>query len=172
MLYLAVLMFAVFFAGFAMTVNEGMWSNAITLFCVVLAAMIAVPGGLALTGFVLEQAEPSAENEWAFKFACVWGIFFFAVNVLRLATDRTSKVRMKFFKPLDAGGGILLGLMVALMLTSFSAMTLFMPFSAGVWKTAEAAPWQSATIANFAQPMSAAVGAFHGTEVLNQIRSQ
>ena len=65
-----------------------------------------------------------------------------------------------------------LGLMVALMLTSFSAMTLFMPFAAGVWKTAEAAPWQSATIANFAQPMSAAVEAFHGTEVLNQIRSQ
>ena len=160
------------FAGFAMTVNEGMWSNAITLFCVVLAAVIAVPGGLALAGYVLEQAKPSPENEWAFKFGCIWGIFFFAVNILRLATDRISRVRMKFFKPLDVGGGILLGVLVALMLTSFSAMTLFMPFAAGVWKTAEASPWQSATIANFAQPMSAVLEAFHGLEVLNQIRSQ
>ena len=172
MLYLAVLMLAVFFAGFAMTVNEGLWSNAITLFCVVLAGMIAVPGGLALAGYVVEQAKPSPEYEWAFEFGCIWGVFFFAVNVLRLTTDKASKVRMKFFKPLDAGGGILLGLMVALMLTSFSAMTLFIPCAAGVWKTADAAPWQSSVIANFAQPMSAAVTAFHGSEVLNQIRSQ
>ena len=95
MLYLAVLMIAVFFAGFAMTVNEGLWSNAITLFCVVLAGMIAVPGGLALAGYVLEQAKPSPENEWAFEFGCIWGVFFFAVNVLRLSTDKASKVRMK-----------------------------------------------------------------------------
>ena len=172
MLYLAVLMFAVFFAGFAMTVNEGMWNNAITLFRVVLAAMIAVPGGLALTGFVLEQAKPSPENEWAFKFACIWGIFFFAVMVLRLITDRTSKVRMKFFKPLDAGGGILLGLVVAWMLTSFSALTLFMPFAAGVWNTAEAAPWQTKTIQTFATPISSAVKAFHGDDALNRIISK
>jgi hypothetical protein len=172
MLYLAVLMFAVFFAGFAMTVNEGLWNNAITLMCVILAAMIAVPGGLALTGYVIEQAKPSPENAWAFKFASIWGVFFFAVMALRLITDRLSRVRMKFFKPLDAGGGILLGLVVAMMLTSFSAMTLFMPFAAGVWKAAEAAPWQSQTIARFAVPMSSAVTAFYGDEVLNQIRSQ
>lgn len=172
MLYIAVLMFAVFFAGFAMTVNEGMWSNAITLFCVVLAAMIAVPGGLALTGYVLEQAKPGPENEWAFKFGCIWGVFFFAINVLRLLTDKTSKIRMKFFKPLDAGGGILLGLCVAFMLTSFSALTLYMPFAAGVWKTAEAAPWQNQTIQTFASPMSSAVTAFHGPEALQQITTQ
>ncbi len=52
MLYLAVLMFAVFFAGFAMTVNEGLWSNAITLFCVVLAAMIAVPSPVRVASIV------------------------------------------------------------------------------------------------------------------------
>jgi hypothetical protein len=172
MLYIGVLMFAVFFAGVAMTVIVGMWSNAITLFCVVLAGMIAVPGGLALAGYVLEQAKPSPENEWAFKFGSIWGVFFFAVNVLRLLTDKASKVRMKFFKPLDAGGGILLGLCVAYMLTSFSALTLYMPFAAGVWKTAEAAPWQNQTIQTFASPMSSAVVAFHGQEALQQITTQ
>jgi hypothetical protein len=172
MLYLAVLMFAVFFAGFAMTVNEGLWNNAITLMCVILAAMIAVPGGLALTGYVIEQAKPSPENAWAFKFGPIWGVFFFAVMALRLITDRLSRVRMKFFKPLDAGGGILLGLVVALMLTSFAALTLYMPFAAGVWKTAEAAPWQTQTIQSFASPMSMAITAFHGDDALKQVTSQ
>lgn len=170
--YLAVLMFAIFFAGFAMTVNEGLWSNAITLFCVILAGVIAVPGGVILAAYVLEQAKPSPENVWAFKFASIWGIFFAAVMILRLATDRISRVRMKFFKPLDAGGGILLGLVVAFMLTSFASLMLYMPFAAGVWKTAEAAPWQTKTFETFAIPMSLAVTAFHGPEALQQITTQ
>ena len=172
MMYLAILMYAIFFAGFAMTVNEGLWNNAITLFCVILAAMIAVPGGLILASYVLEQATPSPENAWAFKFASIWGVFFAAVMILRLATDRISRVRMKFIKPLDAGGGILLGLVVALMLTSFASLTLYMPFSAGVWKTAEAAPWQTQTLQMFASPMSLAITAFHGPEAFVQVTTQ
>jgi hypothetical protein len=172
MLYLAILMFAIFFAGFAMTVNEGLWSNAITLFCVILAGVIAVPGGLALAGYVVAQAQPSAENEWAFKFGSIWGVFFFAVMILRIATDRISRVRMKFVKPLDVAGGILLGLVVSLMLTSFSAMMLYIPFASGVWKTAEAAPWQNTTIQSFANPMFSTVVAFHGNEVARRINER
>jgi hypothetical protein len=167
--YLAVLMFAIFFAGFAMTVNEGLWSNAITLFCVMLAGVIAVPGGLALAGYVIAQAQPSADNEWAFKFGSIWGVFFFAVMILRIVTDRISRVRMKFVKPLDVAGGILLGLVVSLMLTSFSAMMLYVPFATGVWKTAEAAPWQTQTIQSFAGPMTSTIIAFYGADVSRRI---
>lgn len=169
MLYLAILMYAIFFAGFAMTVNEGLWSNAVTLFCVILAGVIALPGGLALAGYVLEQVDTAPENQWYFKFASIWGIFFFAINVLRLSTDRLSRVRMKFVKPLDAGGGILLGLGVAMMLTSFAALTLFVPFAAGVWKTAEAAPWQQQTFSMSASPMNTAAKAFHGESIITQL---
>lgn len=172
MLYLAVLMYAIFFAGFAMTVSEGLWSNAITLFCVILAGVIALPGGLALGDYVLAQVQPAAENAWYFKFASVWGIYFFAINILRLSTDRLSRVRMKFPKPLDAGGGILMGLGVAMMLTSFAALTLFMPFAAGAWKTSEAAAWQQQTISTSASPMTAAVRAFHGDVVMQQLNSK
>lgn len=170
--YLAVLMFAIFFAGFAMTVNEGLWSNAITLFCVMLAGVIAVPGGLALAGYVIAQAQPSPENEWAFKFGSIWGVFFFAVMILRIATDRISRIRMKFVKPLDVAGGILLGLVVSLMLTSFSAMMLYIPFASGVWKTAEAAPWQNQTIQSFANPMFSTILAFHGSDVARRINER
>jgi uncharacterized membrane protein required for colicin V production len=172
MMYLAILMFAVFFAGFAMTVNEGLWNNAITLLCVILAAMIAVPGGLMLSAYVIEQAEPSPENAWAFKFASLWGVYFAAVMILRLVTDRLSRVRVRFFKPLDAGGGILLGLVVSLMLTSFAALMLFIPFAAGVWKTADAPGWQTTTIQSFASPMSSAITAFHGESAREQITSR
>lgn len=170
--YLAALMFAVFFAGFAMTVSEGMWSNAITLLCLLLAAAIALPGGLALTDYVVQQAKPSPETEWAFKFSSVWGVFFFAIMILRIMTDRISRVRMKFIKPLDAGAGILLGLVVATMLTSFAALMLYVPFAAGVWKTAEAAPWQNQTIQTFASPMSMALTALHGEEALKRITTR
>jgi hypothetical protein len=162
-------MYAVFFAGFAMTVNEGLWSNSITLFCVILAGLIAVPGGLALAAYVLEQAKPAPENEWAFKFGSIWGVFFFAVMILRIATDRISRIRMKFVKPLDVAGGILVGLVVSLMLTSFSAMMLYVPFAAGVWKVAEAAPWQTQTIQQFAGPMSLTITAFHGPELTRRV---
>lgn len=169
MLYLAILMYAIFFAGFAMTVNEGLWSNAVTLFCVILAGVIALPGGLALADYVLEQVTPAPENEWYFRFASVWGIFFFAINILRLSTDRLSRVRMKFAKPLDAAGGILLGLGVAAMLTSFASLTLNLPFAAGVWKTTEAAPWQSQTFWTSAKPMKSTTIAFHGSEIMKQL---
>ena len=117
-----------------------------------------------LSAYVIEQAEPSAENAWAFKFASIWGIYFAAVMILRIATDRLSRVRLKFFKPLDAGGGILFGLVVSLM--------LFIPFAAGVWKTGDAPGWQTQTIQSFASPMSSAITAFHGESALRQITSQ
>ena len=125
-----------------------------------------------LSAYVIEQAEPSAENAWAFKFASIWGIYFAAVMILRIATDRLSRVRLKFFKPLDTGGGILFGLVVSLMLTSFAALMLFIPFSAGVWKTGDAPGWQTQTIQSFASPMSSAITAFHGESALRQITSQ
>lgn len=170
MMYLAILMFAIFFAGFAMTVNEGLWSNTISLFCVILAGLMALPGGLALGAFAVEQAKPAAENEWAFVFGSIWGVFFFAVMILRIVTDRISRVRMKFFKPLDIGGGILMGLGVSMMLTSFTALTLFLPFAAGVWKPQEAPAWQSGTIVASAIPMFSVSALFYSDEIISQIQ--
>ena len=86
--YLAIVLLFVFFAGIAMTVNEGLWSNTVSLFCILFASMLAWYWGPTLGAYVVEQAEPSAANEWAFWFASVWGVFFFSVTILRIIADR------------------------------------------------------------------------------------
>jgi hypothetical protein len=170
MLYLAILMYALAFAGVAMTVNEGLWSNTISLFCIILGTLIAVTWGFDLGAAIIDAAEPSAENAWAFNFAAIWGLFAFSVTLLRVITDRLSRVRMRFVKPLDQFGGILMGFGVATMYASFVAITLFIPFNAQVWKTAEAPAWQQQTIARFAAPTNALTTNLLGVEFSDLLR--
>ncbi|RIK74313.1 MAG: hypothetical protein DCC67_16725 [Planctomycetota bacterium] len=162
--YLAIILLFVFFAGVAMTVNEGLWSNTVSLFCVMFASMLAWYWGPTLGAFVVEQAEPSAQNEWAFWFASVWGAFFLAVTILRIVADRSSRVRMRIIRPLDLAGGVLVGLLLAVMFTSFAAYSLFLPFRARVWKTEEGAGWAQTTVSTFAAPMYTAGRAFLGED--------
>jgi hypothetical protein len=164
MTYVAVLLLFVLFAGVAMTVNEGLWSNTVTLLCTLLGGLLAWHWGPVLGEFVIEQTKPSVENEWAFWFATVWGVFFLAVTLLRVIADRSSRVRMRFIRPLDMAGGILMGLFVAVMFSSFAAYALFIPIRAGVWKTEDAAPWAQQTIQKLASPMYSAGRAFYGDE--------
>src|SRR5918997_1043354 len=104
MIWLTILLFVVFFAGIAMTVNEGLWSNTISLFCIILAALLAWDWGRVLGRYLLEQAEPAAENEWYFWFASLWGAFFVSVTLLRIIADRLSRVRLRFIRPLEFSG--------------------------------------------------------------------
>lgn len=164
MTYVAILLLFVLFAGIAMTVNEGLWSNTVTLLCVILGSLLAWHWGPVLGGFVIDQAKPSPENEWAFWFASIWGVYFLAVTLLRIIADRSSRVRMRFIRPLDMAGGILIGLVVAVMFSSFAAYAVFIPVQAGVWKTEDAAPWAKQTIQKLAGPIYSAGKAFYGEE--------
>jgi hypothetical protein len=164
MLWLTILLLVVFFAGIAMTVNEGLWSNAVSLFCVILAAGIGWDWGRVLGRYVIEQVQPAPDKHWFFWFACIWGVFAFSVTVFRVVADRSSRVRMRFIKPLEVSGGLIAGLGVAIMFTSFAAYTLYIPFKAGEWKVQEAAGWQQQTIAQFASPMFAVGKAMYGDE--------
>lgn len=162
MTYVAILLLFTLFAGIAMTVNEGLWSNAVTLLCVLLGGLLAWHWGPVLGEFVIEQAKPSPENEWAFWFASIWGVYFLAVTVLRIIADRSSRVRMRFIRPLDMAGGILMGLVVAVMFSSFAAYALYIPIRAGVWKIEDGAPWAQQTISTLARPMYSAGKATYG----------
>ena len=167
MTYVAILLLFVLFAGIAMTVNEGLWSNTVTLLCVILGGLLAWHWGPVLGRFVIEQAEPSSENEWAFWFASIWGVYFLAVTILRIIADRSSRVRMRFIRPLDMAGGILVGLMVAVMFSSFAAYALYIPIKAGVWKVEDGAPWAQQTILTMARPMFSAGKAAYGESFPN-----
>ena len=167
MLYLTVLLIFTFFAGMAMTVNEGLWNNTILLFAILLAGLIGMVLGVPLGNFVIDRADAGAETTWYFIFGGVWLSFALSVTLIRLLVDNASKFRLKFIPLLDKIAGPLMGLLVAVMFTSFVAYTLErIPIQAGQWKFADAADWQKSTFTyarapffNVAKSFMAAEGA-------------
>jgi|GEM_PF-1009278 len=132
MLYLIIALGFMFFAGVAMTINEGLWSNTISLLCILLSGLIAAVAGVPLGILLLERADAGDANAWYFVFAGMWGAFALALLVLRLAADKVSTIHMRFLPIIDKIGGIVMGLFVATMLTSFAAYTLWsVPIQAG-----------------------------------------
>lgn len=161
MTYLGVLVLFVFFAGLAMTVNEGLWSNVVSLFCILIGALIAWHWGLVLGEFAIGQVDPAPEYEWALWFTSLWGVFFFATTLLRIIADRSSRIRMKFPPPVDIAGGILMALVIATVFSSFAAYSLYIPVRAGVWKREDGAGWAISSIETLAGPVYTIGKAFH-----------
>lgn len=137
MLYLAILLCFVFFAGVAMTVSEGLWNNAIALISVLLGGLFGVFLGVPAGNFAAEQAGKGPANAWYFVFAGMWLVFAVSVMVTRVVAERISRTRMKFIPLVDKIAGPILGLLVAVMFTSFATYTLDRgPIKAGEWKYA------------------------------------
>ena len=143
MFYLMILLCFVFFAGLAMSINEGIWSNTISLLSIMIAGLFALVGGVPLGNWSLEQFEKDQSFAWYFVFAGIWGVFALSIAVICLATERASRTRMRFVPLVEKIGGPLMGLFVAVMFTSFAAYSLErIPIKAGEWKLAEASETQ------------------------------
>lgn len=165
MLYLLVALGFMFFAGVAMTINEGLWSNTIALLCILISGCASVAAGVPLGVMILDQIGLDAANAWYCVFAGIWGVFVLSLLVLRIVTDRASQVRVRFLPIVDKIGGILMGLFVATMLTSFAASTLLAaPIKAGAWK--DDGGYQD-TIEQFASPFFAVTKAFKKADNVN-----
>jgi TRAP-type C4-dicarboxylate transport system permease small subunit len=167
MLYLCILIFFVFFAGVAMTIAEGLWNNAITLLSILICGPLAIAAGYPVGLLIQDKMEKPVEQTWYFVFGGVWLVFFFSIMVLRLLADRVaSRTRMKFVPPLELAAGPVVGLMVAVMFTSFLTFTLYtIPIAAGEWKIAEASGWQQTTMQSGSGPFNAVLKAMAGEEV-------
>lgn len=118
---LTLLLIVVFFACFGFLFREGMWSNAITLFNVVVAALLAT-NFFEWAARVLEKWGPSFTYHW--DFLALWGLFALSMAILRGATDFISKVRVRFRKIADQIGSPLLAACVGWVMICFTAMTL------------------------------------------------
>ncbi len=165
MLYLIVLIGFLFFAGVAMTVGEGLWNNTLLLFSVMLGGLLAVVAGVPLGNWVIVQADADPSYAWYFVFGGMWITFALSVTLIRLATDRLSPVRMKFIPLLDKITGPLMGLFVAVMLTSFAAYTLErVPIKAGEWDLATASDTQKSLLTWARAPFLNVVNTFAKTE--------
>jgi len=161
MLYLTVMLIFLCFASIAMTVNEGLWNNTIALLNIMLAGLLAIFGGVPLGSFLLMQSGKPPTFAWFFVFACVWFVFAVSVTAMHLATSRSSRVRVRFLPVLDKVVGPLMGILVAIMLTSFSAYTLErVPIKAGEWSFSDASDWQKTTFQYARAPFRSVIKSF------------
>jgi len=163
MLYVCILLIFVFFAGLAMTIGEGLWSNAVNLLCILISIPTGYIVGLPLGSWGFEQMDTANENYWYFTFAGMWLAFFVSMLLLRVFCDKISKVRMRFIPQLEMIAGPLVGLIVAIMFTSYLSFTIFAgPMAAGVWNVKAAEGWQTTTLSRLVSPSLSVVQAAGG----------
>ena len=113
----------VYFATLAMMIREGIWSNTITLFNIVLSGLIAFGFYAPLTILVDEWLD--GEFTYVLDFLMIWAVFVVAMIVTRLLSDRLSRTRLRLKHPLDAIGGPVVALIGAFVMSSFVAATLY-----------------------------------------------
>ena len=112
----------VMFVGLAMTVREGLWSNAIALINITISGLVAFGFYSPLVIYLDELSD--GEHTYWLDFAVIWALYAAAMVVCRAVTAAASKTRMRFKNPIDPIGGPLVGLITAWVLASFTLATL------------------------------------------------
>jgi hypothetical protein len=101
--------------------NEGMWGNAITLFNVVTAALLA-------TNYwepaVTKLLEWQPNGVYLFDYPTLWILFAIFYLTLRTVTDTISRVRVRFPPLLDKIGSYFFAAWIGWVLVCFTAMTM------------------------------------------------
>jgi hypothetical protein len=112
----------VLFAGLAMMVREGLWSNTIMLFNILISGLVAFGFYSPLVIYLDEMAD--GEHTYWLDFAVIWVLYAVAMVVSRTVTGAASRTRMRFKNPIDPVGGPLMGLIAAWVLAAFTTATL------------------------------------------------
>jgi uncharacterized membrane protein required for colicin V production len=113
----------ILFAGLAMMVREGLWSNTITLVTIIVAGLIAF-GFYSPIVVYLDESVTDGQHTYWLDFAVIWALYCVAIVVLRVGTAAASKTRMRFKHPIDPIGGPLVGFIAAWVLAAFAMATL------------------------------------------------
>ena len=121
MLYINILLVLLFVGCFVFLMNAGLWSNTITLVNVITAALLATNYFEPMAKW-LDKQDPRLT--YVYDFLALWLIFAVCVSLFRVATDRMSHVKVKFFKLVDRVGGVLMALWVSWVIVCFTTMTL------------------------------------------------
>jgi hypothetical protein len=120
-MFVAILLFVIFIACFVSLMNNGLWSNTLTLVNVITAGLLATNYFEPLAA-LFERQEPSFTYVW--DFFAIWLLFGVAMIVLRAITDLVSQVKVRFFMPVDKAGGILMACWASWIVVCFATMTL------------------------------------------------
>jgi hypothetical protein len=120
-MWVNLVLLVVFFAVLAMLIREGLWSNAIMFFNVMTAAMLASNYYEPLADW-LQAKWPT--YTYVLDFLSLWAIFSGVLIVLRLLTDKVSRVKVRFKMPVEWAGGIFFALWVGWIMVCFTTFTL------------------------------------------------
>jgi hypothetical protein len=120
-MYMWLVLILIFFGCVAFLVNGGLWTNTLVLINTVTAGLIAFNYFEPLAGW-LDKKEPSFTYVW--DFLCMWFVFSVAMGIMRTATDLLSRVKVKFRRPVDMAGGIIMACLVGMVMVCFTAATL------------------------------------------------
>src|SRR6476620_1063751 len=120
-MYLAIYGIVVF-AGLAMTVREGVWSNTLTLICVIISGLVAFGFYSPIVTYLDEEATSGQHTYWL-DFAIIWALYAATMVILRSLMAALSKTKLRFKHPIDPVGGPILGFMAAWVLAAFTLAT-------------------------------------------------
>jgi hypothetical protein len=112
----------VLFAGFAMMVREGLWSNTIMLVNIIVSGLVSFGFYSPLVIYLDEKTD--GEHTYWLDFAVIWVLYIATFAISRTLTAAASKTRMRFKNPIDPVGGPLMALIAAWVLAAFTLATL------------------------------------------------
>lgn len=116
---LPLILIAVIVLVVAMLGTEGMWSAAIMLVNTILAALLATAFWEPLSAYLLSY---NSGGEFFWDFFALVGLFLVFLMVFRSMTDKLSRKRVLFMKPVDIAGGVVLAAFTGWVLVCFLLM--------------------------------------------------
>jgi hypothetical protein len=112
----------VVFAGLAMMVREGLWSNSLTLISTLISGLLAF--GLYQPIVVYFDEMTDGRHTYWLDFTVIWALYCVSMVICRSLFGAASKTRMRFKHPIDSIGGPVMGLFAAWVLACFTLSTL------------------------------------------------
>jgi uncharacterized membrane protein required for colicin V production len=113
----------VIFAGLAMTIREGLWSNTLTLINVIISGIVAF-GFYSPLVIYLDEGMTNGQHTYWLDFAVIWALYAATMVILRITIGAASKTRMRFKYPIDNVGGPLAGFLASWVLAAFTLATV------------------------------------------------
>jgi len=102
--------------------REGLWSSAIMLLNVLAAATFATAWYETVVAFLLKRGMSS--YDYLLDFICIWGLFALVLLALREVSDRVSRTKVRFRKPVEMFGCPVVAAAAAWIVICFTAATL------------------------------------------------
>ncbi len=111
----------IFFVAFAMSVQNGIWSNLISLMAILLGGITAYGVHQPLVVWIDEYTDGSYTYLW--DFLALWLVFGLTAGLIKEIAGRLSKYRVNFPDQIDNFGGAGIGLVIGYFTMAFALST-------------------------------------------------